>query len=57
MQGLKSAILDVHALTGIQKLFLLWVPMNSYQAWKAKLEKAYSFRVQSGVSNVLLEAP
>ena len=62
MQGLKSAILAIfsdrarmavpcqygpqESLVGFQKLFLLWVPMNSQQCWKAKLERAYSFRVQ-----------
>ena len=28
--------------------FLLWVPKNSQQCQKAKLERAYSFRFQSG---------
>ena len=35
-------------LTGFQKFLLLWVPKNSQQYWKAKLERTYSFRVQSG---------
>ena len=36
------------SLAGFQKFFLLWVPMNSQQYCKAKLERAYSFRVRSG---------
>ena len=35
------------SLVGSEKFFLHWVPMNSQQCWKAKLERAYSFRVQS----------
>ena len=30
-------------LTGIEKLFLSWVPMNKQKEWKAKLDSAYSF--------------
>ena len=36
------------SLGGSEKFFLHWMPMNSYQCWKPKLERAYSFRVQSG---------
>ena len=30
--------LSQNALSGIEKLFLLWVPMNPYHAWMAELE-------------------
>ena len=54
MHGSKSAILAIfqtgpgwpctvihqESLTGFQKIFLLRVPMNSQQCWKAKLERA-----------------
>ena len=30
--------LSQKALSGIEKLFLLWVPMNPYNAWMAELE-------------------
>ena len=33
---------------GSEIFFLHWVPMNSYQCWKAKLERALFCRVQSG---------
>ena len=36
------------SLGGSEKLFMHWVPMNSQQCWKTKLERAHSFRVQSG---------
>ena len=42
----------------ISKIILSRVPMNPKQCWKAKLERAYSFRVQSGkitVCNVWLK--
>jgi len=68
MQGLKSAILAIfqtgsgwpcpqESLAGFQKLFLLWVPMNSQQCWKAKLERAHSFRAQSGKITVCATHP
>ena len=40
------------SLTGFQKLFLLRVPMISQQCWKAKLERAHFFKVQSGKTTV-----
>ena len=63
MQGLKSAILAIfrmgretvpcqcghqESLTGVRKLFLLWVPMTPQKDCKAKLERPYFFKVQSG---------
>ena len=36
------------SLGGSEKFFLHWVPMNSQQCWKAKLERALFCRVQSG---------
>ena len=33
------------SLTGIEKLFLSWVPMNIQKDWKAKLEIAYSVKM------------
>ena len=33
-------------LTGIEKIFLPWVPMNIQKDWKAKLESAYSFMLK-----------
>ena len=58
MQGPKSVILATFqkgpgwpfpvsaALTGFQKFFLFWVPMNIYKDWKAKLESIYSFMLK-----------
>ena len=43
------------SLGGSEKFFLHWVPMNSQQCWKPKLERAYSFRVQSGKITVCIE--
>ena len=40
------------SLTGFQKFFLHWVPMNSYQCWKAELERAHFLKVQSGKTTV-----
>ena len=34
------------SLTGIEKLFFSWVPMNKQKDWKAKLESAYSFMLK-----------
>ena len=34
------------SLTGIEKLFLFWVPMNIQKDWQAKLESAYSFMLK-----------
>ena len=34
------------SLTGIEKLFLSWVPINVQKDWKAKLESAYSFMLK-----------
>ena len=36
------------SLAGFQKFFLFWLPMNSQQCQKAKIEMDLSFRVQSG---------
>ena len=38
--------LSQKSLTGIEKLFLSWVPMNIQKDWKAKLESAYSFMLK-----------
>ena len=34
------------SLTGIEKMFLSWVPMNMQKDWKAKLESAYYFMLK-----------
>ena len=34
-------------LTTFQKFFSIWVPMNIWQAWKAKLEGALSFDIHN----------
>ena len=39
-------------LTGIQKFFLFWVPINPQKDWKVKLESAHFSRVQSGKTTV-----
>ena len=36
------------SLTGFQKFFLHWVPMNSQQCQKAKLERPHFLKVRSG---------
>ena len=36
------------SLVGSEKFFLHWVPMNSQQCWKSKLERALFCRVRSG---------
>ena len=43
------------SLAGFQKLFLFLVPMNFQQYWKAKLERALSFRFQFGKITVCPE--
>ena len=35
-------------LTGIQKFFLFWMPINPQKDWKVKLERAHFSTVQSG---------
>ena len=40
-------------LTGFQKLYSFRVPMNPYQAWKAKLEGALFFGVHNCKKNSL----
>ena len=42
------------SLGGFEKFFLHWVQMNSLQCWKAKLDSALFFRVQSGKMIVCL---
>ena len=44
------------SLGEFQKFFLLRVPIISWQYWKAKLERVYSFRVQSGKMTQLTKA-
>ena len=43
------------SLTGIEKLFLPWVPMNILKDWKAKLESAYSFMLKCSKITVCLQ--
>ena len=45
--ALKNPLPDP-SLAEFQNFFLLLVPMNSYQSWTSKLERANSFSVQSG---------
>ena len=40
--------LSQKSLTQIEKFFLFRVPMNPQKDWKAKLERAHFFKVQSG---------
>ena len=40
------------SLAESEKFFLFWVPMNSQQCWKAQLERALFYRVQSDKSTV-----
>jgi hypothetical protein len=39
--------LSQKSLTQIEKFFLFRFPMNPYTDWKAKLERAHFFKVQS----------
>ena len=43
------------SLTGIKKIFLFWVTINPKKDWKAKLERAHFFKVQSGKITVCFE--
>ena len=47
--------LSQQSLTGIEKIFLFRVPMNPQKDWKAKLEKAYFLKVQSGRITVCID--
>ena len=43
-----AVLVPQESLAGIQKIFLLVVPITPYKDWKVKLARAHFSKVQSG---------